>query len=216
MSGDILEALTQGALDLIDEGVKSTPSFGLSAMYRAWQKNRIQEAQEILIAELKSGTRLAGDVDQDSFFGLLFRYLNATKQGAARRNLKLMAEIIRSGCFDVQIPFQPDKIASNAELVSQLTREELLLLATLHHHKLALQNSGVTEDELDRSVHEATLKDLVPKYFDSEDHCEAVAVSLGRTGLVTTPAVWDGNRIQATPRLEELCRLCDLESALSM
>lgn len=213
MSVELIEALAQDGLALIDQDVSAVPAFGLAALFKAWQKRKIREAQDILIEELKSGVRLPGEVDYDTFFGLLFRYLNAAKQGAARRNLRLMAQIIRSGCFEDPIPFQPDVVASNADLVSQLSREEIILLATLRRHELDLVGGSNTDDELKQRVHNATLGDLVPRVFDSEEHCKAVVAALGRTGLVVIPDTWN-RHIETTPRLKKLCALCDLSVVL--
>ena len=64
-------------------------------------------------------------------------------------------------------------------------------------------------------VYNATLGEMVPRYFGSKEEMMGVAASLLRTGCVTMPAVWGGNRIDVTSKYYKLMMLCDIESALT-
>ena len=196
----------------MNESATAIPSFGFGALYRTWLSKKAKEAQDILLKELGQGLRLDGDFERDSFFSLLFRYLNAVKQGLARRNLRLLAQIINNGCRP-NIDFVADELAEFADLVATLSRDELVLLAGLwRNHQVGQAISS--EDEWLR-VYNATLEELVPSYFGSKGEMMGVAASLLRTGCVTTPAVWGGNRIDVTSKFYKLMKLCNIESVLT-
>ena len=207
-----ISALTSDAISIAYDG-PPTATFGqaLAHGYQLFHDKRITEAREILISELRAGNSLASEVDPNSFYGLLFQYLNAVKIGAAKRNLQLLAQIVREGSV-LPIPFQADEVASCAKVLADLTGDELLLLGELRRqrsHHLTIEVDG---DHLKIGVSDATQAALIPKIFATEAEFFSIATALQRTGLVRLPSVWGGGRVDTTPQFEKLSRLCDLAS----
>jgi hypothetical protein len=201
-------ALTTDAI-CVALGSPPTAVFGqtLADGFSSFLESRSRAAKEILIEELSSGNRLASDVDSECFYGLLFQYLNAVKIGIAKRNLRLMAQIIREGST-MPIPFQPDEIASCAKLIADLTNDEIILLAEFKRQR-DITLSIEADNEYSRvGTHNAVLAELVPKVFQTEADLFSVATALQRTGLVRMPSVWGGNRIDTTRLFDKVCKLC--------
>jgi hypothetical protein len=207
--GTYIASITTDAISLALHNLP-TAVFGqaLADGFSQFLKDRSETAKKILLEELSSGDRLASDVSPTAFYGLLFQYLNAVKLGAAKRNLRMMAEIIREGSI-IPIPFQPDEVASCAKIVAVLTNEEIILLAELkkqRNHLLAIESDG---DHARVGIHFATLAALVPKIFQTEADFLSVASALQRTGLVRLPSVWGGSRVDTTRKFDILYKLCE-------
>jgi hypothetical protein len=210
--GAYVSALTSDAINIAYGGPPSA-TFGqiLADGYKIFHEKRITEAREILLSELRSGDRLAFDVDADSFYGLLFQYLNAVKIGSAKRNLRLLAQVVREGSI-LPIPFQPDEIASCAKQIADLSHEEILLLGELQRQRTKLLSVEADGDYLKIGVSDATKEALVPKFLPTEADFLSVASALQRSGLVRLPSVWGGGRVDTTPKFEKLIQLCDFAS----
>jgi hypothetical protein len=220
---NFVSAITaDGLAMLMHQPPTATMSTLLGATYETWLNKRAKEAHDILLSEIAKRKRLSGDVEPDAFFGLLHRYLNATKQGVARRNLHLMAQVIR-GSLEQDCPFQPDKLASCAEQVAELTRDEIKFLAVFwsSHIEATSSPSETVDAEItaEQRIHINTqalaLERLVPCIFPSKLEFSALAGALTRTELIVAQSVWGGTRFDITPRLGELINLCDLESISS-
>jgi hypothetical protein len=181
--------------------------------YGAWLNRKSKEAHDILLSELKSGNRIDGDFDVDAFFGLLFRYLNAVKQGAARRNLRLLAQLLATG-IQKDFRLESDKLAANALLIQDLRHEELQFIGTFWKKHMDLGGSADTTELLHREIHKQALNALVPNVFDSSAKFAAIGAALQRTGLFYAPATWDGPLFCISPKLLELMTLCEIESVL--
>ncbi len=178
--------------------------------FSEYMDRRASEAKEILLEELERGNKLASDVDPQSFYGLLFQYLNAVRIGAARRNLQLMARVLLEGSI-APIPFEPDEIASCARVLADLSSEEIVFLGTLS--RIQKQNEGQPDSDAVRIViQDAVMKELVPKVLADPGDFFAVASAVQRTGCVRISSVWGGSRVDATSRLEKLARLSQIES----
>jgi hypothetical protein len=177
--------------------------------YAAWRTQRDEKAVSILLEEIRLGIRLAADTYPNSFFGLVQRYVNATKQGAARRNLRLLAQTIRHG-LEHDCPFEPDKVAANADLVAGLTRDEVKILASFARNRYP---SIGKEVQTPHDIFEHVCSELVPNAFESKEVLEANVSALLRTGLIVYPIDWDA-KFELTQKFEVLMKLCDLETSL--
>ena len=216
---NIVSAITaDGLAVLMHQPPTATLSTLLGAAYESWLNKRAKDAHGILIAEISKGNRFSNDIEPDLFFGLLHRYLNATKQVVARRNLRLMAQVL-AGSLEQDCPFQPDKLASMAELVASLTKDEIKFLAVFWSCHVESAQSPLTtiDPEITGpqrvlvSTHTLALQRLVPNIFALESEFFALSGSLSRTGLLITKTVNDGVRVEVTHRLADLVKLCDIE-----
>ena len=108
----------------------ATVSTAIQVGLSLFVQRKAKASREILLEELSRGERLSSDFDRDEFCGLLFRYLTATKYGAARLNLRLMAQMI-AGTLQPAFTLKADELAHYSTMLSQLTRDEVQLLATM-------------------------------------------------------------------------------------
>ncbi len=130
-----------------------------------------------------------------------------------------MAQVL-AGPLEQDCSFQPDKLASFAELVAYLTRDEIKFLAVFWSSHIEATNSPFAsvnpevpaEQRIRINTQALALERLVPRIIQSEIEFSALAGALTRTGFIVAQSVWDGTRFDITPRLAELVYLCDLES----
>ena len=202
------DAISEDAIAaLMGQPPTSLAAFGITR----WWRRKAEEARDILLEELKSGDRLNGDFETDLFYSLIFRYLNAVKQGTARRNLRLLAQMIDKG-ISLEGDFSVDELSSLAETAATLSKEEIALLASLWRNHPTLETPLAEEARI--ALHAATLEELVPTPFKTKSEALATASMLMRTGLVAMPSVWGGNRVDTTEKFYRLMKVCDIESGL--
>lgn len=177
-------------------------SFGLAAQQLLRQ--RAEAARDILLEEVRRGDKDLTAPEADAVVAILLRYGRAAQEGAARLNLRLMAQVIvgqaRLGCL------YADEFLRYADTLASLRREEVLLLGTMQRHWKA---------EPDRAkVMERSCADLVPKVFMDGDDLAAAAGAVTRTGLLMAEACFGGLFFQPTRLLDDLCRLASFEVAV--
>lgn len=177
---------------------------------------RAERARSILLDELRKGLRLPNDPGEtDEFVAILYRYLRAAQEGAARLNLRLMARVIRN-----QIEREglyADTFLRYAELIASLTREEVILLATRYRLRREFDSEKQSSDWQDTGrVNDRVLKALVPQVFSTPLDMVAALTALQRTGLVWPAAATTGGGFvwQDTPLLNVLAELAEFEDAL--
>ncbi len=181
-------------------------STGGAALERLLGRRR-RMAQEIFLHELRCGDRhLLGAEDVDEAAAMLFRYLRAAQEGTARLNLRLMAKIMRG--LTAERPIYADQFLRYADLVASLTREEVILVATLYAKAKDLKDRpGRRQEALTLAKGE-----LVPRVFDSEDRFYAVMAAASRTGLVITGG-WS-DQFCTTPLMDDVARFVSFREAL--
>lgn len=128
-------------------------------------QKKANEAREILFDEIKSGHPPA--LTEDDTVYIIYRYLRAAQEGAARVNLRLLAQVIAGDPSVTSLT--SDKFLYYADMISALRIEEIKLL-------------GIMVREKRTSSHLAEISLL--KHFNSEE-IEIIFQSLLRTGLVT-------------------------------
>jgi hypothetical protein len=202
------EALTA---DFIAALMGQTPTNSLVLGLSNFWKRRVEEAREVLLHELRNGKRLDGDFDTDLFFSLMFRYLNAVKHGVARRNLRLLAQMIDSG-ISRHHEISVDEYSSLAEKAADLSREEIILLAALWRNHPT--DGPPDSEEVRIQISNNTIDELVPRTFETKSETIGIASMLLRTGFVTLPSVWNGGRIDTTPKFYRLMKTCRLETVI--
>ena len=192
----------------------STAQTTLQSAFEKYLDRRKKEAREILLEEIGDGLRLSSDVQSDRFFSLLFKYITAARQGAARLNLRLLAGLI-NGSNKATLEIRADDLSYYAELISQLGRDEVILIATLWKHHSATNQDSDEEQVREIRAFEKTQSELIPSYFQSKLHLMAVGQSAARTGLLVLSSVWGGTRIDLGPLVEKIVSLSSFEAALA-
>jgi hypothetical protein len=102
---------------------------GIRESIRRLLKGRLEAAREIFLEEARSGIA-AGSVPPDEFVSAALRYSRAALEGTARRNLRLMAQVMVHN-----VPQAPSLYADEflrwADVLASLRREECIAVATL-------------------------------------------------------------------------------------
>ena len=88
-----------------------------------------REAAEILIEEVAKGSPEPINFiesDTDPLIEITYRFLKAAADGAARENLRLLAQVIAG--LKRKKALEPDKFRKWANILEQLTRDELMVI----------------------------------------------------------------------------------------
>jgi hypothetical protein len=130
-------------------------------------KKRLDAAREILLEEMKQGDKTLFDAAElEEVAATIYRYARAAQEGAARINLRLMAQVISGKNFSEMLT--ADKFLYYADIISSLRMEEIKLLGIMIREKATQAN---------------TASKALKEHF-SEQESEEIFQSLLRTGLV--------------------------------
>jgi hypothetical protein len=94
--------------------------------------------------------------DQDQALGMIHRYIVAARDGAAHRNMKLMAGVIAG--MSCREELRRDDFAKHGEVLSRLTRDEALVAG--HHYKAMLSALPENKPPTDNARTEVRIKAL--------------------------------------------------------
>jgi hypothetical protein len=189
IAGDVLSAL-------------QLPGGGfLGKLGDKYLERKQKEAADILIEEIAKGSPepinfTEGDIDP--LIEITYRFSKAVADGAARENLRLLAQVIaglkRNKALD------PDKFRRWANILEQLTRDELMVigkaiaLSRKMHAQAVEFNPGdfwkTLKSELEASGYQLAV--ITP-----------LCASLSRTGLLLPGSAWGGMIYMPTPWLDE-------------
>lgn len=196
LSGAILAAETLSALSLPGASVVDKAVTG--ALDR-----RAKVAREVLLESIsKEGVDeiLQSEQDLDEFVQMMMRFSKCANEGAARQNLKLLAQVI-SGLKKNHI-LKFDKFQSCANVIEALTRDEILFLG-----KLKIWSKSNPDDikwiEF-RSMLAHDLADL---------DINACASALSRTGMILPVSAFGTMVYVPTKMFYEVCSLAEFENA---
>jgi hypothetical protein len=176
----------------------------LGALVEKEIKDRDRATFEMLLQELQQA-RDEGvtfeENDVHDFVQMVLRLHDAVSKGTARRNLRLMSQVVvglkRNRLFEF------DNFQRWANVLETLTRDEILVLGTAYR----LIKSGVEDVWVG-------LKDgLVPETFKTQVDLEAVCAALARTGLVLPMSAWGGMVYGFNAGVAQLGALADLDAA---
>ena len=178
-------------------------------------EKRLSDAREILLDELRLGdVTLYTARDLEESVAIAFRYARAAQEGAARLNLRLMAQVIAGQAHLGNLV--ADEFLSWSDILASLRREEIILTATLHQCTEKIDSGderGVIIQE--SNTWNCACEKLIPQLFESEELMRSVAGGVTRTGLLVSGRTFDGTgNFIPSPLLDKVLRLCDFEAAL--
>jgi hypothetical protein len=162
---------------------------------------------EVLSAlQIPGGGFFGTDSGTDPFIEIIYRFSKAAADGAARDNLRLLAQVIAG--LKKNKALEPDKFRKWANTLEQLTRDELIVIGKSIALRRALGPDGthLTPGEFWKQLR-ATLE--TSGYQPNE--IEPLCASLGRTGLLLSASAYGGMIYLPTPWLDELEPLADVE-----
>jgi hypothetical protein len=170
-----------------------------------------KEAAEILIEEVAKGSPEPIDFTgsgADPLIEIIYRFLKAAADGAARENLRLLAQVIAG--LKKNKALEPDKFRKWANILEQLTRDELLVIGKAIAIKRKMASEGVAFIPNDFSNH--LRSDLIASGYQATV-IDPLCASLGRTGLFLGASGYGGVMVYLPmPWLDELGTLADVES----
>jgi hypothetical protein len=176
----------------------------LGALVEKEIEERNRSTFEMLLTELQKA-RDEGvtfeENDVHDFAQMVLRLHDAALKGAARRNLRLMSEVI-VGLKRHRL-FEFNNFQRWANVLETLTRDEILILGTAYR----LKKKGV--EDVWAGLKEA----LVPEPFKTNVDLEAVCAALARTGLVLPASAWGGMVYLFNNGVVQLGTLADFENA---
>lgn len=184
---------------------------GLSRILR----RRAQAAREILQDQLSRGEINVTDAaDKDEAAAMVFEYIEAARRGAARRNLRMLAQIME-GALDAP-PIYADEFLRWSRVLADLSQEEIIVLVKLQEvHNLPINTVGELKqwNEMDaQMLHQLRAIGVVSNKLE----LDSIFGALQRTGLVNYFAGgFGGAWYQPTPRLAALLALIDTDAAMA-
>lgn len=201
--------------ELVAAGTGSLP--GVSTAKHAlgrWFANRARDAREILIEELASGKKTAFEVAaDDEAIAVIVRYLRAATEGNARLNLRLLAKAITGQLRRGHL--YAEDFLRFAGMLESLTRDEIILLATLYRYTRAEREHRDWHPGSDPPPPwGAARSDLAKRNFQSVGYVDAVAARAQRSGLIAARSAYGGLIYALTPVFEELSQTVDFQDAL--
>ena len=137
----------------------------------------------------------------DTLICAIYRYGRSAQEGTARRNLQLMAPVIRNGM--ARADFYADDFLRYAALLESLSREEIILLAMAYRRQLSGEPGRFLE---------LAGKDLVDQGTFTQDDLFRIQQALLRTGLISMGVINNAPVFGGTSLLTELGRLSELEA----
>jgi hypothetical protein len=212
-------AFVADALQLCGVGLSN---FGGTVAGHALQqliRKRLDDARDIVLEEIQRGDRLPIEpADGDEVVAIVFKYLTAAREGTARRNLRLMARIMRGQAATRSL--YADEFSRFASVIASLTYEEVCTVATTYRIRKALlpKGSGQPIHNMRNMLDQEISNRLVGKdcLFRQKEDLEATRAALQRTGLIYLAGTGSsGNAVYAeAPLLDQLGDLAKLEDPL--
>lgn len=214
-----MNALLETIGVVLDElvAVGTGSPLGISAAKHAlgrWFASRERDAREILIEELASGKKAAFEVAaDDEAIAVIVRYLKSATEGNARLNLRLLAKAIAGQLRRGRL--YADEFLRFAGMLESLTRDEIILLATLYHFAQAVRqlkdsHPGITPPP----PWGAARSELAKSLFPSPEYVDAIGARAQRSGLIFAKSAYGGLTYELTPLFDELSRTVDFQDAL--
>lgn len=211
----IIRGVADDVLGALVPGLSGTLGAIADATWDKVRRERIQRGNERLLEELRKGEVRLGDHSMPEAVAIVERFQRAALEGTALLNLRLMAKVI-AGQAHLGV-LRADEFLYQANLLGSLRREEVILVAMLlrkkREHDSKPRDAGESRSGADWN---AAAAELVPGTFRTTEEMRATGLAATRTGLVMDDNSIDGiGRFTASPLLEQLASLIDIEDALA-
>jgi hypothetical protein len=184
---------------------------GAGEVFRRLQAHRLEEARRILLKRLGRGEHWA--ILNDEAAAALFSYIRAAQEGAAGVNLDLLAQAIAGN--ENERTFAPDEFRRWARIISELTRDEVLVLAGLLKADIQAQANGKSGDG-SQNVGDLCAEAMAGpgKPFKAQGEVRACLSALIRTGFVELVSYYGTMGFIPTSNLHAIARVISFEEAI--
>lgn len=171
-------------------------------------RGRAEAAREILLDEFRKGKKTSNDLSQEEAAAIILRYFRAAQEGAARRNLKLLASLIVG--LKADKGFYANEFLTWSDILATLRQEEIVILAVAHRQA----NATGYQISRDGNFWIACKKELLFKFNMQDLIAESYAAALLRTGLIQLlGGLFDmGHAFLPSPLLQTVAEMADFES----
>lgn len=179
---------------------------------KALFQKRADDAREIMLTAISRGDIRFSETDVEESVAVVYRYLRAAQEGAARVNLRLLAEVF---CGQARLGLiKADEFLYYADVLTPLRRDEILLTGCiLRYWDEATEHKGGPIERM-RSATLGAQNALIPGVFEDREEFLAVADGMRRTGFFSIQATsGGGDLLSPSPVLRRLARLVDFEAA---
>ena len=189
------------------------PTGTASKLFHEFLSSRAEAARDILFKELRSGKMdELHAANNDEAISVIYRYALAARDGAANRNLILLAKTMVG--LAQRDRLYSDEFNKYAAMLSQLSRDQIFVLGR-YYAIFEIETSKTTDSQnaltrtWERLVHE-----LVSDQFETERHVLAVLAQSVSTGLILPNAVIGGTAYEFSPIMREVTELVRFQDAL--
>lgn len=210
---DLLSSVVSDGFSLDHMAGGAVAGFFLNAALSALMRQRAERARQILLEELRSGEISLPHDQIEEGVAITYRYLQAAQQGAARLNLRLLAQVIAGRA--VKSALYADEFLHYADMISSLRREEVFLLAELHRAWNSGDVKEAEEGEQCAFAFSTVAARLIPQIFSTWNEMQATAGALVRTGLLQVMPAIGMSTYAPTALLDKLVSLASLDDAIS-
>ncbi len=174
----------------------------------AWLAKKRKDAAEILINEISNGYH--GQInfeehDVDPLIEIILRFSKAVADGAARENLKLLAQVIAG--LKKNKALEGDKFRKWCGILEHLTRDELIVIGRGYSIRKGIIARGAARNDFWQQLQPA----LIEAGY-SNDEIWPLCASVSRTGLLIPLPALSGPIYMSSLWLEELGGLANLEA----
>lgn len=177
---------------------------GLPAAVRQYQAAQAQVAEAALLRAVSKGKTWA--ISDDKAAAAIWRYQRAMMEGAARRNLELLAEALVNFAADPE--FVPNDFLRHADALASLSREEVLVVASFMRARRLLGDQASVPQLWEEAI--AAGK----RYgFRDEADFEAHAAPLARTGWLVPDSGFSFFGYRVGPAFSTIERIVDWDDA---
>jgi hypothetical protein len=213
---EIVGEFISDAITMAGEAAKvSFPGAAIAGRAVARYLKRCREAaRDILMDELRcaniSGAQAASE---DDAVEVIYRYLSAAQQGAARLNLRLLAKVI-VGQFEAG-RLVADEFLQFAEVLASLSRDEIIVIGTMYRAWCNVQQQARERPTTVSGIDpwDVAKRELSTKGWN-DDRAITAATRSQRSGLLTSKTVYGGQAFVVSPMLIELGATVDFDDAL--
>ncbi|MBB6221935.1 hypothetical protein [Rhizobium leguminosarum] len=178
---ELFGALLSDYMSSRDFPMDSTVSVAGVTALRILLQQRAQKARDILLAEIRLGTRPIQFQSADEAAAITYRYMRAAEEGAARTNLRLLARVIVGSAEGSGL--YADDFLRWADVLAGLRREEVIVLGVMQRLNNQPPNPEHAENPAVHSWVECQAI-LKADYVIEPRVSDAYANALLRTGLV--------------------------------
>jgi len=189
------------------------PAATLKRAVRAFVDRRIQNASDVLLEEMRQGhvdtLRVASE---DDAIAIIHRYLLAARDGAAKRNLRLLAKVMVG--LAQRDRLHVDEFAKHADLCARLSRDQIFVMGRLVPYFRGLDRHPSKLAAIIENIQAKFLAEMVPAHFPTEDHLRVVMVQLYGLGLAKGLSWKESWMERPSPLMDEITELANFQDLL--